>query len=399
MNSNCLRCGTPRPENNARFCQRCGARLDAPATTDPLLDSTLLGRYRVQRMLGEGSMGRVYLGEQKVGTGARPVAIKVLSSSQDPYLIERFRREAAIVAALEHPNIVKLYDYGEENGRFISVMEYLPAGSLGQLIGRGVMDNARVENILGQIARALDEAHRRGIVHRDLKPENVLLATIADGRGQQDVVKVVDFGIARRPKGSAEEQTLTVTGALMGTPAYMAPEQFTAEKVDGRADVYALALIGYQMLTGRLPWRANSVIDWAEAHRAQPPAPLRSLPGCEHFPKRYEDAIQRALAKSPDARTASTLAFVEALVGKETARAYSPTMEIAVPSAPMIPHSAPADLPTGRLPPASSFPPDATSSSMAPRKPGTPPWVVAAVITVGLLCLALGYWITRGIVR
>jgi serine/threonine-protein kinase len=261
------------------------------------------------------------------------------------------------------------------------------------------MDNARVENILGQIARALDEAHRRGIVHRDLKPENVLLATIADGRGQQDVVKVVDFGIARRPKGSAEEQTLTVTGALMGTPAYMAPEQFTAEKVDGRADVYALALIGYQMLTGRLPWRANSVIDWAEAHRAQPPAPLRSLPGCEHFPKRYEDAIQRALAKSPDARTASTLAFVEALVGKETARAFNPTMEIAVPSAPMIPPSAPADLPTGRLPPASSFPPDATSSSMAPRKPGTPPWVVAAVITVGLLCLALGYWITRGIVR
>ena len=398
MNGPCTRCGTPRPDADARFCQRCGARLDAPATTDPLVGETLLHRYRVVRLLGEGSMGRVYLGEQRVGEGTRPVAIKILSSAQDAYLIARFRREAEMVATLEHPNIVKLYDYGEERGRFISVMEYLPAGSLGQLIGRGVMDPARIESILGQIARALDEAHRRGIVHRDLKPENVLLATVADGRGQQDVVKVVDFGIARKPKGSAEERTLTVTGALMGTPAYMAPEQFMAEKVDGRVDVYALALIAYQMLTGRLPWRAGSVIEWAEAHRRQPPAPLTSLPGFEHLPKRYDDAIQRALAKTPEGRTPTTLAFVDAFVGKDVPRSYSATVEIAVPAvAPSMPpadHTRDSTLPRN---PTAANPRE--SLGPAPRRSGSGARTVTVVALIAAVSLAAGYFIMRSMIR
>lgn len=393
MNSDCLRCGTARPTPETRFCPRCGARLDAPVATDPLLESTLLGRYKVVRTLGEGSMGRVYLGEQRVGAGTRKVAIKILGASQDPYLIERFRREAAIVAALEHPNIVKMYDYGEEHGRFISVMEYLPAGSLGQLIGNGVMDNGRVENILGQIARALDEAHRRGVVHRDLKPENILLATVADGRGQQDVVKVVDFGIARRPKDSAEERTLTVTGALMGTPAYMAPEQFTAEKVDGRADVYALGLIGFQMLTGRLPWRASSVVEWAHAHQFQPPAPLTSLAGFEQMSPRYERAILHALQKTPEARTPSALAFVDEFVSKDVARSASATVEMQAPV--IAPPSTPAFAPT---PPPPSR---ASSDSLNPRRPAASPGKTALVLyaAVGALCLAVGYVVVRMVMR
>ncbi|MEZ4390480.1 MAG: serine/threonine-protein kinase [Polyangiales bacterium] len=389
MNSDCLRCGTARPTPDTRFCPRCGSRLDAPVTVDPLLGSTLLGRYKVVRTLGEGSMGRVYLGEQRVGAGARKVAIKILGSSQDPYLIERFRREAAIVAALEHPNIVKMYDYGEEDGRFVSVMEYLPAGSLGQLIGNGVMDNGRVENILGQIARALDEAHRRGVVHRDLKPENILLATVADGRGQLDVVKVVDFGIARRPKDSAEERTLTVTGALMGTPAYMAPEQFTAEKVDARVDVYALGLIGFQMLTGRLPWRASSVVEWAHAHKFQPPAPLTSLPGFEQMSPRYERAILHALEKSPEARTPSALAFIDEFVSRGDARGASATVEMQAPV--IAPPSMPAPPPPGPRP--SSAPND----SLEPPRPAASQGKAALALyaVVGALCLAVGYLVVR----
>jgi serine/threonine-protein kinase len=173
--------------------------MDAPQ--DPMLGELLLGRYRVVSLLGEGSMGRVYLGEQRVGEATRRVAIKVLAAARgnDEYIIARFRREAATIASLEHPNLIRLYDYGEENGRFISVMEYVSGGSLASLLSRERVDPVKVEAIAWQIAYALEEAHRRGVVHRDLKPENVLLAPAQEGAAVPWVVKVVDFGIARRP--------------------------------------------------------------------------------------------------------------------------------------------------------------------------------------------------------
>jgi len=312
----CPRCAAPqRPDG--RFCQRCGAR-QGEGAGDPLLGEVLLGRYRVTRVLGEGTMGRVYLGEQRVGESVRNVAIKALAASRghDDYIVARFRREATTVASLEHPNIIRLYDYGEEGGRFLSVMEYVPGGSLASLLARGRLAPERVEAIVWQTASALDAAHRKGIVHRDLKPENVLMASTLDGAGSQDVVKVVDFGIARRPPVTPGERPLTITGAMLGTPAYMSPEQFMGEAVDARADVYALALVTYQMFAGTLPWEASSVMEWGEAQMHKAPRPLRSQPGCEALPERYDVALARALVKDARRRTATALEFARDLSGR-----------------------------------------------------------------------------------
>ncbi len=291
-----------------------------------MLGEVLLGRYRVVKQLGEGTMGRVYLGEQRVGEALRNVAIKVLAAARgnDDYIVARFRREASTIASLEHPNIIKLYDYGEEGGRFLSVMEYVPGGSLSTLIARGPQPLARVEAIAWQIAGALDEAHRRGVVHRDLKPENVLLASSRDAGAASDVVKVVDFGIARRPPTWAGERPLTITGAMLGTPAFMAPEQFRGETADATADVYAFALVVYQMLSGVLPWNATSVMEWGEAHMFQAPRPLRTQPACVALPERVDAAIARALAKDPRQRPQSALEFVRDLTGAAQPGVASP---------------------------------------------------------------------------
>jgi serine/threonine-protein kinase len=301
---------------NARFCQRCGHRFDAVSSSDLLIGEVLLGRYRVLQVLGEGSMGRVYLGEQRVGESTRRVAIKVLAAARgnDDYIIARFRREATTIASLEHPNIIRLYDYGEESGRFLSIMEYVPGGSLAALIARGSLAPARVEAITRQIAHALDAAHQKGIVHRDLKPENVLLASTLE-QGGADVVKVVDFGIARRPPSAPGERPLTITGAMMGTPAFMAPEQFMGGNADGRVDVYALGLVVYMMLSGRLPWACNSVMEWGDAHMNQSPRLLRTQPGCEALPERYDVCLARALAKDPRHRTPTAPALAQELAG------------------------------------------------------------------------------------
>ncbi|MFO0647971.1 MAG: serine/threonine-protein kinase [Polyangiales bacterium] len=337
----CTRCGAPKtPE--ARFCQRCGTSF--AAVSDPMLGEVLLGRYRVTKLLGEGTMGRVYLGEQRVGEAIRNVAIKVLAAARgnDDYIVARFRREASTIASLEHPNIIKLFDYGEEGGRFLSVMEYVPGGSLAALIAHGPLPLARVEAIAWQIAGALDEAHKRGVVHRDLKPENVLVASSREAGGAADVVKVVDFGIARRPPSSPGERPLTITGAMLGTPAFMAPEQFRGEAADATADVYALALVVYQMLSGVLPWNATTVMEWGEAHMFQAPRPLRTQPGCVDLPERADAAIARALAKDPRQRTASALDFVRALTGSAQPGVAAPSIAPAVvPGA--LPHS--VDLP------------------------------------------------------
>ncbi len=350
----CQRCGAPQSPAG-RFCQRCGARL-GEGGGDPLLGEVLLGRYRVVRLLGEGTMGRVYLGEQRVGESVRHVAIKALAAARgnDDYIVARFRREAATVASLEHPNIIRLYDYGEEGGRFLSVMEYVPGGSLTSLLAKGRLPPDRAEAIAWQIAAALDAAHRKGIVHRDLKPENVLLAATREGPGGADVVKVVDFGIARRPPATPGERPLTITGAMLGTPAYMSPEQFMGEAVDARSDVYALALVTYQMLAGVLPWEASTVMEWGEAQMHRAPRPLRSWPGCESLPERHEAAIARALAKDARRRTASTLAFAQELSGRAApdaaaGSAAAPTVRGAAPAGGDEPELAPI-VPTARWP-------------------------------------------------
>ncbi|MDO9017849.1 MAG: serine/threonine-protein kinase [Myxococcales bacterium] len=352
----CPRCATDRPSEDARFCARCGQRFDTADAADPLLGSVLLGRYRVTLKLGEGSMGRVYLGEQRVGEGVRRVAIKVLAASRgnDEYIVQRFRREATTLASLEHPNIVRLFDYGEEGGRFVSVMEFVPGESLATRVQRGRLEPELALDLAAQMAGALEAAHRHGVVHRDLKPENVLLSP----RDPTPLLKVVDFGIARRAPAHANEKPLTSFGTVLGTPAFMCPEQLRGEPVDARADVYALGLLTYLMLAGTLPWPARTLAEWTDAHLNLAPTPLRRQAGCEALPPAIEAAVARALEKDSARRTPTAAAFIAELKGERVDEAAPvatvgsvATVSIAsVPTAPGVypPYTSPPSLLRGR---------------------------------------------------
>ncbi len=330
-------------------------------------------------------MGRVYLGEQRIGEGVRQVAIKVLASptGNDDYIIARFRREATTIASLEHPNIIKLYDYGEENGYFVSVMEFVSGGSLAHLIAQRPLDPERGEAIAWQIARALHTAHERGIVHRDLKPENILL--MPPQEGGIPVVKVVDFGIARRPPQKPGERALTMTGAMLGTPAFMAPEQFAGGDVDRRADVYALGLVLYQMFSGVLPWPARTVPEWMEAHMTLPPVPLRQQPGCAHLPPRYDFALARALEKDLSRRTPTTLDLLHDLTGEGTVDAAP------APAAPSVRVVTGPGIPAPPAPPAGTFLPSSPAPSAAPQRWG----VILALAIASTASLAGGFVVMR----
>src|SRR5262249_42718946 len=233
-----------------KFCPKCGTAIQE-AAPDPLIGTVLNGKYKITRLLGEGGMGAVYLGEQQLGTKTRNVAIKTLHPhlSKDPKILARFEREVGTVAELEHPNTIQVFDYGktEGDGILYIVMEYVQGKNLADLLEKeGAMDPARVDKIMNQICGSLEEAHGRGIIHRDLKPDNVVLTERA---GQKDWVKVLDFGIAKRSsEEDRNEQKLTQQGMVLGTPPYMSPEQFTGKPIDARSDIYSLAIMAYEML-------------------------------------------------------------------------------------------------------------------------------------------------------
>ncbi len=303
----------------ARFCASCGALLPMHPTNeaDPLVGQVVGGRYRISRLLGEGGMGRVYLGEQQMGTDVRKVAIKTLHShlSRDPQIVARFQRECGTVAKLEHPNTIQFFDFGQmPDGTLYIAMEYIQGPSLADALAAGPLPVARVVNILGQVCGSLDEAHALGIVHRDLKPDNVVLTTRA---GQADFVKVLDFGIAKRSeaKDQAQEQKLTQQGMVLGTPPYMSPEQFTGKELDLRSDVYSLGVMAYEMLTGRLPFDAETPWQWATQHMTAQPFPFETVALAADIPPNVKSGIFRALSKSPDERQASAKGFFEELAG------------------------------------------------------------------------------------
>ena len=308
----CDACGHTNIDG-ARFCANCGGLMpvEPEKGQDALIGQLIGGRYRVTGVLGEGGMGIVYVGEQQMGSTVRKVAIKTLHQhlSKDPSVLARFHRECGTVAQLEHPNTIKFYDFGATaDGTLYIAMEFVAGKALADVVQQGPMSADRVIKIMRQVCGALDEAHMQGVIHRDLKPENIVLT---DRAGEIDFVKVLDFGIAARTESAdaAKEAKLTQQGMVLGTPPYMSPEQFTGKALDARSDIYSLAVMSYEMLTGKLPFEADTPWQWATQHMTAQPIPFEVSAPAKHLPEGMRKAILRGLSKEREQRPATAREF------------------------------------------------------------------------------------------
>ncbi len=280
------------------------------ALSDPLADAiqqTLSGDIVLKRVLGEGRSGRVYLADQP--SLGRQVAVKALMPrhTSERKAVARFKREARAMAGCPHPSIVSVYNVGEtRNGIPFFVMEHVEGESLADRLRRkGRLPLQEAVRIAGALADALAYAHERGLVHRDLKPEDVLIDRYS-GR-----ILLTDFGLAKSVAKSSHTMTLTGTGEIMGTPAYLSPEQAECGMVDARSDQYSLAVVTYEMLTGRLPFLGPSAQDFVRQHAEDaPPSLLQVAPD---LPLEVSRVIDRAMMKEPGARFSSADAFGQAL--------------------------------------------------------------------------------------
>ena len=256
-----------------------------------LIGTIIGGKYRLEKQLGEGGMGMVYAATQ-VGLN-RKCAVKLLheSLSKDGQLVARFKREAEVAASIGHPNIVQVTDFGFEGDRVFLVMDLLKGMPLADAIEQQApLAAERVRFITTQVLSALDAAHERDIVHRDLKPDNIYLTSMS---GVADVVKLLDFGIARMT--SEQSQKMTSTGQVLGTPAYMSPEQARGQKVDRRTDLYSLGVVMYEALSGRMPVDGSNYHELMFNIVGQDPIPLAELR--PDLPKGLLDIVAKSMAK------------------------------------------------------------------------------------------------------
>jgi eukaryotic-like serine/threonine-protein kinase len=297
----CPRCSATNPRGTG-FCGKCGVSLVATMATeaqpDPLIGAFIGERFLVKRKLGEGGMGVVYEAEQTAID--RRVALKVLHPHlTDESLYARFRNEAAAASRLGHPNTITVFDFGKtESGSLYIAMEFIEGVSLDDEIQKnGAIEWQRAARIASQICGSLQNAHENGIVHRDLKPENVMLLTRG---GERDIVKVLDFGIAKimEDDGKDQRQALTKTGMVFGTPQYMSPEQIRGEKVDARSDIYSMGVIIYQMLTGSLPFRAETPMGLLTKHLMDVPPPFGQMNAAVQVPEEMERLVMQTLSKT-----------------------------------------------------------------------------------------------------
>lgn len=253
--------------------------------------------YELVRLLGQGGMASVYLAVQT--SFGRPVALKVMS----PLLLvqrdfaERFYSEARMVASLSHPNIVTVFDVGAHEQYHYLAMEYHTGGHLGEKIEQGELTPQRALEITRELALGLHHAHEHGIIHRDMKPDNIIFS-------KRDTPIITDFGIARNVYGDSQ---LTQIGSTVGTPKYMSPEQARGERVDGRADIYSLGVILYEMLTGRPPYSAQDTVSLAIKHCQEP------IPMLDGHVVRYQPLLDRLLAKDPAYRLQTGQAVADAI--------------------------------------------------------------------------------------
>jgi serine/threonine protein kinase len=347
---------------------------------DPFIGREILGgQYQVLEKIGTGGMGSVYKASQPAMN--RMVAIKILhpklANRKD--LTSRFRREARAMSQLSHPNTVKVFVYGEmeDDGSLYIVMEMLEGRNLNQTVRKeGPIPSDRAIPILIQVCGALQEAHDLGIVHRDLKPENIFLARQG---GINDFPKVLDFGLAKVTERQMQPGSIILTqeGMVFGTPEFMSPEQAQGRTLDARSDIYSLAVILYELLTGKLPFTAKTPMEYIQKHVTEPIIPLSERVADRQFPKGLDEVMARALSKKPEQRFQSAAEFAEAL------RPFGGAAAQALPS--LRPENAGASL-------AANAPADQATVAKKSSGPGL-------LIGVAALCLVAGVLLAVVVMR
>lgn len=294
----CPQCDRKYPED-IEFCAQDGMRLQEleDDVSDPLIGKVLDGRWVIEKCIGMGGMGAVYLGAQR--SVDRKVAIKTLkpelSSSRE--FVDRFFREARVASKISHPNCVTILDFGQTaDDTLYLAMEFLDGMELTERLKEGDLAAREIIEICIQISSALAAAHSSNIIHRDLKPDNIYLLSISD---ESVFIKVLDFGIA---KVIGSDEKMTQTGQVFGTPEYMSPEQCRGEVLDGRSDLYSLGCIMYRMLAGRPPFQADTPMGVLVAHVSQQPQDVRELMTRDDIPEAFADLTMRLLSKHPGDR-------------------------------------------------------------------------------------------------
>ncbi len=298
-----------------QFCPRDGVSLRADELAgvegDPLVGRVVGGRYRIEEKLGQGGMGAVYRAVHVLMD--KPVAVKVLKEglAGEREAAARFHREARSASRLDHEYCIRVTDFGRsDDGLLYLAMELLEGHSLGKEARRGPLAPSRVAAIGVAVAEALQHAHESGVIHRDLKPDNIFLVR----RGKRrEVVKVLDFGLAKLVTDGAAGSSITRDGTVFGTPEYMAPEQAEGENLDGRTDIYALGVILYQLLTGEVPFSASNFVALLTKQVSEPPQSLTVRKPDLILPPGFAEIVMRCLEKKRDRRFATAQALADAL--------------------------------------------------------------------------------------